>query len=173
MRRATLCAMSCALLALTCASTLAQAQSATPAAAPTATRQAQPMSADPALEVRVMKVAEELRCLVCQNETIAASHADLAVDLRKQIRIKLSEGQSERQILDFMVERYGDFVLYRPRLSATTVLLWAGPFALLLTAAGVLALNIRKRRQSLAVEALSPAQAQRARELLEEGAPQP
>ena len=179
MLRAALRAMSCALLTLACAATPAQAQSTTPAAAPTApaapgvTRQAQPMSTDPALEVRVMKVAEELRCLVCQNETIAASHADLAVDLRKQIRIKLSEGQSERQILDFMVERYGDFVLYRPRLSATTVLLWAGPFALLLTAAGVLALNIRKRRQSLVVEALSPAQAQRARELLEEAAPQP
>ena len=118
-----------------------------------------------------MKVAEELRCLVCQNETIAASHADLAVDLRKQIRLKLTEGQSERQILDFMVERYGDFVLYRPRLSATTVLLWVGPFLLLLTAGAVLALNIRKRRQSVAAEALSPAQAQRARELLEEGAP--
>jgi cytochrome c-type biogenesis protein CcmH len=143
------------------------------ASAPTATRQAQPMSADPALEVRVLKVAEELRCLVCQNETIAASHADLAVDLRKQIRVKLGEGQSERQILDFMVERYGDFVLYRPRLSATTVMLWAGPFVLLLVAAGVLALNIRKRRQSLAVEELTPAQAQRARALLAEGAPTP
>jgi cytochrome c-type biogenesis protein CcmH len=127
------------------------------------------MSADPALEARVLKVAEELRCLVCQNETIAASHADLAVDLRKQIRVKLTEGQSERQILDFMVERYGDFVLYRPRLSATTVLLWVGPFLLLLAAGAVLVLNIRKRRQVLAVEPLSPAQAQRARELLEEG----
>ena len=141
------------------------------ASAPAATRQAQPMSADPALEARVLKVAEELRCLVCQNETIAASHADLAVDLRKQIRVKLIAGQSERQILDFMVERYGDFVLYRPRFSATTVLLWAGPFALLLGAAGVLAMNIRKRRQSLATQTLSPAQAQRARELLEQGAP--
>lgn len=131
------------------------------------------MAADPALEARVMKVAEELRCLVCQNETIAASHADLAVDLRKQIRIKLSQGQSEQQILDFMVERYGDFVLYRPRLSATTLLLWAGPFVLLLTAAGVLGLNIRKRRLVVAADTLSPAQAQRARELLEEGAPTP
>jgi cytochrome c-type biogenesis protein CcmH len=162
------------LSALACAATLAHAQTtAPPASAPEASRQAQPMSADPALEARVMKVAEELRCLVCQNETIAASHADLAVDLRKQIRLKLSQGQSERQILDFMVERYGDFVLYRPRLSATTLLLWAGPFALLLTAAGVLALNIRKRRQTLATETLSPAQAKRARELLEEGGTPP
>jgi cytochrome c-type biogenesis protein CcmH len=153
------------------ASAQAAAASSDPSSAPAATRQAQPMSADPALEVRVLKVAEELRCLVCQNETIAASHADLAVDLRKQIRVKLTEGQSERQILDFMVERYGDFVLYRPRLSATTVLLWVGPFLLLLAAVAVLALNIRKRRQSLAGDGLSPAQAQRARELLEEGAP--
>ncbi len=168
--RAPVLALACTLMFVP---TLAPAQ-AQPAA-PAATRQAQPMSADPALEARVLKVAEELRCLVCQNETIAASHADLAVDLRKQIRIKLGEGQSERQILDFMVERYGDFVLYRPRLSAATVLLWAGPFLLLLTAAAVLGFNIRKRRQSLVGDALSPAQAQRARELLEEGAqtPQP
>ena len=170
------------LCALACAATLgpAQAQTAAPppsqgasatASAPGATREAQPLSADPAMEARVMAVAEELRCLVCQNETIAASHADLAVDLRKQIWIKLSEGQSEGQILDFMVERYGDFVLYRPRLKATTVMLWAGPFALLLVAIGVLALNIRKRRQSVAQAELSPAQAQRARELLEERTP--
>jgi cytochrome c-type biogenesis protein CcmH len=162
--------LACALLSLP---GQAPAQASAPASTPTATRQAQPMSADPVLEARVLKVAEELRCLVCQNETIAASHADLAVDLRKQIRVKLSQGQSERQILDFMVERYGDFVLYRPRLTATTVLLWAGPFLLLLTAAGVLAFNIRKRRQGLVAEALSPAQAQRARELLEESAQTP
>ena len=170
--------MKLALLLLACAATLVQAQTAVPsasaglAATQAEPRQAQPMSADPALEARVLKVAEELRCLVCQNETIAASHAELAVDLRKQIRVKLGQGQSERQILDFMVERYGEFVLYRPRLSATTVLLWAGPFVLLLTAAGVLAFNIRKRRQVLTAETLSPAQAQRARELLEEDAPQ-
>ncbi|NDE41557.1 MAG: cytochrome c-type biogenesis protein CcmH, partial [Betaproteobacteria bacterium] len=97
--------------------------------------EAKPMASDPALEARVMVIAEELRCLVCQNETIAASHADLAVDLRGQIRQKLSQGQSSQQILDFMVARYGDFVLYRPPLKASTVLLWVGPFALLLLAA--------------------------------------
>jgi cytochrome c-type biogenesis protein CcmH len=127
--------------------------------------QAQPSAADPALEARVMVVAEELRCLVCQNETIAASHADLAVDLRKQIRTKLSEGQSERQILDFMVERYGDFVLYRPRLSATTVLLWVGPFALLLVAGVVMARTIRARKKHIPA-ALSDAESARARQLL-------
>lgn len=106
-----------------------------------------PLSADPALEARVMAVAEELRCLVCQNETIAASQADLAVDLRKQIRIMLRQGQSEAQILDFMVARYGEFVRYRPALNAGTVLLWVGPFALLAVAGFVLMMNIRQRRR--------------------------
>jgi cytochrome c-type biogenesis protein CcmH len=132
---------------------------------------AAPLAADPALEARVMDIANELRCLVCQNETIAASHADLAVDLRKQIRVKLVEGQSERQILDFMVARYGDFVLYRPPLKASTVLLWAGPFALLLVAGFVLAVNIRRRRRAAAQPELSPAEAQRARALLDQVPP--
>ena len=113
---------------------------------PAVAGEAKSMSNDPVLEARVMVIAEELRCLVCQNETIAASHADLAVDLRSQIRIKLTQGQSSQQILDFLVERYGDFVLYRPPLKASTVLLWVGPFALLLLAAGVLVLNIRRHR---------------------------
>lgn len=129
------------------------------------------LAADPVLEARVMKVAEELRCLVCQNETIAASHADLAVDLRKQIRNKLSEGQSEQQILDFMVERYGDFVLYRPALKASTVLLWVGPFALLLIAAYALTRAIRGRQRRAAP--LTPVDADRARRLLEETHPGP
>lgn len=135
---------------------------------PVAAREATPMASDPALEARVMVIAEELRCLVCQNETIAASHADLAVDLRAQIRSKLSQGQTSQQILDFMVERYGDFVLYRPPLKPLTLLLWVGPFALLLLAAGVLALNVRRLRRS-ATEALSPAELQRARQLLDQG----
>ena len=94
-------------------------------------QEARPLADDPVLEAQVMRIAEELRCLVCQNETIAASHADLAVDLRKQIRQKLQQGQSEAQILDFMVQRYGDFVLYRPPLKSSTWLLWGGPFLLL------------------------------------------
>lgn len=130
---------------------------------------APPLAADPALEGRVMQIAEELRCLVCQNETIAASHADLAVDLRKQIRNKLREGQSKQQILDFMVARYGEFVLYRPRLQDTTLLLWAGPFVLLAVAGGALAINIRRHRQAASSAELSPAEHARARQLLEEG----
>lgn len=126
------------------------------------------LSADPALEARVMVIAEELRCLVCQNETIAASQADLAQDLRSQIRIKLTEGQSQQQILDFMVQRYGDFVLYRPPLKATTVLLWVGPFVLLAVALAVMAINIRRRRRAGQAPAMSAENTLRARQLLGE-----
>ncbi len=129
-------------------------------------RQAQPMQQDPALELRVMAIAEELRCLVCQNETIAASHADLAVDLRGQIRQKLRQGQSPAEIRDFMVQRYGDFVLYRPPLKASTLLLWAGPFVLLLVAAVAMAATIRGRRRAQAAQPLTPEQRLRARQLL-------
>lgn len=137
----------------------------------TQAKEAAPLAKDPAMEARVMAIAEELRCLVCQNETIAASHADLAVDLRRQIERKLAQGQSKQQILDFMVERYGDFVLYRPPLKATTALLWAGPFVLLLVAGAVMAAHIRRRRSAAQGQgaALSPEQAQRARQLLDEG----
>ena len=136
-------------------------------------KSAVPESDDPVLEARVLAIAEELRCLVCQNETIAASRADLAIDLRTQIRIKLRAGQSKTQILDFMVERYGDFVLYRPPLKATTLLLWLGPFALLALAAGWMALHIRRRRRASQADGWTPAQAQRARALLDEGKPNP
>ena len=142
-------------------------------AAAAGAKEAIPESDDPVLEARVMAVAEELRCLVCQNETIAASRADLAVDLRKQIRIKLKAGQSKQQIVDFMVARYGDFVLYRPPLKATTLLLWLGPFLLLALAVSVMAVNIGRRRRASQADAWSPAQAQRARALLDEGAPNP
>ena len=130
--------------------------------------EAKPMSNDPVLEARVMVIAEELRCLVCQNETIAASHADLAVDLRSQIRIKLSQGQSNQQILDFMVARYGDFVLYRPPLKASSVLLWVGPFALLLLAGGVLAFNIRRHRGTANSSSMTEAEQRRAQQLLDQ-----
>lgn len=100
-------------------------------AGPARAAQAQPLADDPALEARVMVVAEGLRCVVCQNESIAASQADLARDLRAQIRTQLREGRSPEEVVDFMVARYGQFVLYRPPLQASTWLLWLGPFALL------------------------------------------
>ncbi len=121
---------------------------------------------DPALEARVMSIAQELRCLVCQNETIAASHADLAIDLRQQIRTQLKAGRTAQQVSDFMVERYGEFVLYRPRFNARTLLLWLGPFVLLLVAALTLVVNVRRRKTGAPSPELSAADALRARQLL-------
>ena len=138
------------------------------AASLAAAQEARPLAEDPVLEAKVMHIAEGLRCLVCQNETIAASHADLAVDLRKQIRQKLQQGQSEAQIVDFMVQRYGDFVLYKPPLKRSTWLLWGGPFVLLAVALAVLALNIRRRRAAAAAGPLRADELERARRLLGE-----
>lgn len=91
------------------------------------------------LDARTMALAGELRCLVCQNQSLADSHAPLALDLRDQIHQQLAQGRSEQQVVDFMVQRYGDFVLYEPPLNASTALLWFGP--LLLLAAGFMALR--------------------------------
>ena len=104
---------------------------------------------DPVLEQRVNEIGLELRCLVCQNQTISDSHAGLAVDLKNQIREQLKAGKTDREILDFMVERYGDFVLYRPPMKATTILLWAGPFALMAIGLGAAVLIVRRRRQAV------------------------
>lgn len=105
-----------------------------------------PLAADnPEIEKRVMSVSEELRCLVCQNQTIADSHADLAVDLRNEIREKIQQGASDQDIIDYMVARYGDFVLYRPPLKATTMLLWFGPIVLMIVGLAWLARRLRQR----------------------------
>ena len=103
-------------------------------------------SGNAALELRVNQVASELRCLVCQNQTIADSHAELAVQLKNEVRNQLAQGRSDDEVRDFMVARYGDFVLYRPPVSATTALLWAGPAVLLLIGLGLLVLHIRARQ---------------------------
>ncbi|MBK6866668.1 MAG: cytochrome c-type biogenesis protein CcmH [Burkholderiales bacterium] len=130
-------------------------------------REAAPIADDPALEARVMAIAEELRCLVCQNETIAASHAGLAVDLRAQIRERLAAGESAEQIRSFMVERYGNFVLYRPPLEPATWLLWIGPFVLLLAGLGVFAWLVQRRRRDAVppTAAVAPLDDQRRRQL--------
>jgi len=101
---------------------------------------------DPAVEKRLKDLSEELRCLVCQNETIAASQAPLALDLRNQIRSMIREGKSDDEIRAYLVDRYGDFVLYRPPLKGTTLLLWIGPFALLLLGAAIVVGIARSRR---------------------------
>jgi cytochrome c-type biogenesis protein CcmH len=110
-------------------------------------KEAESAAADPVLEARMMALATELRCLVCQNQTIADSHASLAEDLRRQIREMLAKGMSDRQILDYMTDRYGDFVLYRPPLKPTTALLWIGPGLLLAGALGGLFVVLRRRQR--------------------------
>lgn len=138
--RATLAA---ALLALMFhAITSAQAQ----------TREAAPVAEDPVIEARVMSLANELRCLVCQNQTIADSNAALAVDLRNQVRDQVKAGRSDEQIIDYLVARYGDFVLYRPPVKLTTVLLWVGPFVLLLAGLTGLAVTLRRRARVAAAQ---------------------
>lgn len=119
-------------------------------AAGAAAREAAPLAADPVLEARVMQIAQEMRCLVCQNETLADSQADLAVDLRRQIRERLQHGDTPAQVGDFLVSRYGEFVRYRPGFGATTALLWAGPFVGLVLAGAVLLRQLRGRRHGVA-----------------------
>jgi cytochrome c-type biogenesis protein CcmH len=116
------------------------------------------------LEKRVSSVADELRCLVCQNQTLADSNAPLAVDLRNQIREQMTKGASDQQVRDFMVERYGDFVLYRPPFKASTAALWIGPFALLALGAWLLRRVTRRRGSG---PALTDAERARAAKLLE------
>jgi cytochrome c-type biogenesis protein CcmH len=135
-------------------------------AGPLTAAEARPVSEDPALEQRVMQISNELRCLVCQNQTIADSNADLAIDLRKQVREQLSQGKSEQEILDYMVQRYGDFVRYRPPVKMQTLVLWMGPFLLL--AGGLFALMrfLRRRRQSSEFNDVSQARLDEAARLL-------
>jgi cytochrome c-type biogenesis protein CcmH len=102
---------------------------------------------DPRVEARLKDLGEELRCLVCQNQTIADSAAPLAQDLRNQIRAQIAQGKSDDEIRAYMVDRYGDFVLYRPPFKAITALLWVGPFALLALGIAILAIVLRRRRR--------------------------
>jgi len=110
-------------------------------------KEAVPAAADPELESRMQRIASELRCLVCQNETLAASHASLAEDLREQMRVMLRQGSSDDEVRRFMTDRYGDFVLYRPPLKPTTLALWFGPLALLAVGFGVLVIVLRRRNR--------------------------
>ena len=120
---------------------------------------------DADLDKRVHVLASELRCLVCQNQTLAESNAPLAIDMRNQIREQMKAGASERDVVDFLVARYGDFVLYRPPLKASTAALWAGPFVIL--AFGAWLLWRRIRRRPAAEPELSEAERARAAKLLE------
>lgn len=125
---------------------------------------------DPVAEKRLQKLSEELRCLVCQNQTIADSNAELAQDLRREVRAMIKDGKTDKEIVDFMVIRYGDFVLYRPPVKGITLLLWGGPVVLMI--AGLFALIRYQRRRARLVDAkdtpLSADEASRAEALLKE-----
>ncbi len=131
---------------------------------------AQPLAENPVVERRLVAIAEDLRCLVCQNESLASSRADLANDLRREVRGLIVQGKTDTEIKDYLVARYGDFVLYRPPVKGTTVLLWFGPFALLGLAVLVLVWVLRQRARATPAQApgLSEGQRQRLDQLLKD-----
>lgn len=133
-------------------------------------KEAAPLADDPKVEQRLIAISEELRCLVCQNESLAGSRADLAMDLRRELRTLIKQGKTDSEIREFMVSRYGDFVLYRPPVKPSTWLLWAGPFGLMV--AGLVALFVYLRRRNTEVAAatgLTDEESKRAEALLQEG----
>jgi len=131
-------------------------------------REAAPLADDPALEQRVMTLSAELRCLVCQNQSLADSHADLAVDLRNQVREQMRAGKSDMEIKAWLTQRYGDFVLYRTPVKSTTWLLWFGPFLLLIAGIAGLLFYLSRRRARTVPSELTVEQHARARALLGE-----
>lgn len=125
-----------------------------------------PLAQDPVVEQRLISISEEMRCLVCQNESLAGSRSDLANDLRREIRTLIQEGKSDDQIRSFMVERYGDFVLYRPPVKPITWLLWIGPFVILAIGIVGLLMYLRRRNQSMPNTILTEADNQKIDALL-------
>ena len=139
--------------------------------APALAANAVPTAQDPVAQSRAVKLSEQLRCLVCQNQTIAESNADLALDLRQQIREQIAAGKSDDEIIQYMVNRYGDFVLYKPPFKATTLLLWLGPALLLVGGMLVLVRVLRARNAAAEPAALSTEERERAARLLAGDAP--
>lgn len=133
--------------------------------------EAQPLASNPAAEVRLKHLAIELRCLVCQNQTLADSNAPLAEDLRREVREMIEKGLTDQQIIDFLVERYGDFVLYRPPWRITTTLLWLGPFLLLGGGTFVLIRTLVRRRSQPEDTPITDEERQRLARLLSQGGP--
>jgi len=131
-------------------------------------KDAAPLADDPAIEQRLIVISEEMRCLVCQNESLAGSRSDLANDLRREIRNLIKEGKTDDQIRSFMVERYGDFVLYRPPVKPTTWFLWIGPFVILLAGIIGLMVYLRRRNQIVPSTNLSEADNRRIDALLQD-----
>ncbi|WP_313953143.1 cytochrome c-type biogenesis protein [Accumulibacter sp.] len=128
--------------------------------------EAQPLAADEATEKRLIAISSELRCLVCQNESLAGSHAELANDLRREIRTLINAGKSDDEIMEFMVSRYGDFVRYRPPLKGTTLLLWFGPGVLLVLGFAALLRYLRRRDRAITDSPLSAEEQRQAEALL-------
>ena len=129
-------------------------------------REAVPMAEDPKLEARLVDISQELRCMVCQNESLASSHAELADDLRNKVRELIRSGKSDQEVKDFLVSRYGDFVLYRPEVKPLTWVLWFGPFLLLVVAAIFLGVYLRQRRAVAAPAVMTEDERERAKQLL-------
>lgn len=127
-----------------------------------------PLAEDPVVEQRLIVISEELRCLVCQNESLAGSRADLAMDLRREIRTLIRAGKTDAEIMEFMVNRYGDFVRYRPPVKPITWMLWFGPFVLLIGALLGLARMVRRNQGNAAAPALDAAQREKAQALLKD-----
>ncbi|HEV8426299.1 MAG TPA: cytochrome c-type biogenesis protein [Pyrinomonadaceae bacterium] len=123
-------------------------------------------SDDPVIEQRLANLSKELRCLQCQNQTLADSPAGLAADLRREIRVQMKAGKSDKEVVAFLTQRYGDFILYRPRVTYTTYLLWFGPFVLLVGGLWILFSYIKKRRDLVPQNPLSAEEHRRAEELL-------
>ncbi len=168
-------ALVCVLAFLATMVTPALVAAAAPSAAtdaPAAVQTREPID-ESALDRHTHKIAEQLRCLVCQGETVADSHATLAQDMRSKIREKLQQGWSDKQIFDYFVARYGDFVLYRPPVKATTWALWFGPAIMLVLGLLFLFGYLRARARLTARDSLSPEDAERARTLLGAGEDSP
>ena len=153
-------------MAIWCAPQTALAQATAASSGLAAGREAPLMAEDPKLEARLVDISQELRCLVCQNESLASSHAELADDLRQEVRALIRSGKSDQEIKDFLVARYGDFVLYRPEVKPLTWVLWFGPFLLLVIAAVGLGMYLRQRRALAAPAVLSDEARERAKQLL-------
>ena len=129
-------------------------------------RRERPVIDDPALEQRLKNLSQDLRCLVCQNETLADSRADLAEDLRDEIREQMKAGKSDKEIISFLTARYGQFILYKPQVTPTTYLLWFSPFVLLLAGLAVLFRYIKQRRELIPENPLTSEERRRAEEML-------
>ena len=137
-----------ALLLVVSMPTLAQEPASAPAGS---TKEALPNAEDPEIEQRMVRLAEDLRCLVCQNESLAGSHAELAEDLRREIRAQMKAGKNDKEVVDYLTERYGDFVLYRPPFKPVTYLLWLGPLLFLAVGGGAWIMTLRRRRAAAAI----------------------